>query len=71
MRTAAILPVKRFSAAKSRLGASGVAESLRQRLARAMVADVMLALAGSDEIERTIVVTARPTSRRSRPSAAR
>src|SRR6478752_6256805 len=57
MRTAAILPVKRFSAAKSRLGASGVAESLRRRLARAMVADVLLALAGSDEIERTIVVT--------------
>lgn len=57
MRTAAILPVKRFSAAKSRLGASGVAESLRQRLARAMVADVLLALASSDEIERTIVVT--------------
>ena len=60
MRTAAILPVKRFSAAKSRLGASGVAESLRQRLARAMVADVLLALAGSDEIERTIVVTREP-----------
>jgi 2-phospho-L-lactate/phosphoenolpyruvate guanylyltransferase len=57
MRTAAILPVKRFSAAKSRLGSSGVAESLRQRLARAMVADVLLALASSDAIERTIVVT--------------
>jgi 2-phospho-L-lactate guanylyltransferase len=57
MRTAAILPVKRFSAAKSRLGASGVGESLRRRLARAMVADVLLALAASDEIERTIVVT--------------
>jgi 2-phospho-L-lactate guanylyltransferase len=57
MRTAAILPVKRFSAAKSRLGASGVAESLRQRLARAMGADVLLALSRSDEIERTIVVT--------------
>jgi 2-phospho-L-lactate guanylyltransferase len=57
MRTAAILPVKRFSAAKSRLGASGVAESLRKRLARAMVADVLLALAGSEAIERTIVVT--------------
>jgi len=61
MRTAAILPVKRFSAAKSRLGASGVAESLRQRLARAMVADVLLALAASDAIERTIVVTREPS----------
>jgi 2-phospho-L-lactate/phosphoenolpyruvate guanylyltransferase len=60
MRTAAILPVKRFSAAKSRLGASGVAETLRERLARAMVADVLLALAGTDAIERTIVVTREP-----------
>jgi 2-phospho-L-lactate guanylyltransferase len=57
MRTAAILPVKRFSVAKSRLGASGVAETLRQRLARAMVADVLQALAQTDSIELTIVVT--------------
>ncbi len=56
MRTAAILPVKRFAAAKSRLGAS-VADSLRERLARAMVADVLLALAQCAAIERTIVVT--------------
>jgi 2-phospho-L-lactate guanylyltransferase len=61
MRTAAILPVKRFSAAKSRLGASGVAETLRQRLARAMVTDVLHALAQTDSIERTIVVTREPT----------
>jgi 2-phospho-L-lactate guanylyltransferase len=61
MRTAAILPVKRFSAAKSRLGASGVAETLRQRLARAMVADVLQALAQTDSIELTIVVTREPS----------
>jgi 2-phospho-L-lactate/phosphoenolpyruvate guanylyltransferase len=61
MRTAAILPVKRFSAAKSRLGASGLAETLRERLARAMVADVLLALAHSSAIERTIVVTREPS----------
>jgi 2-phospho-L-lactate guanylyltransferase len=61
MRTAAILPVKRFSAAKSRLGASGVAETLRRRLARAMVADVLQALAQTDSIELTIVVTREPT----------
>ncbi|HEY2181936.1 MAG TPA: 2-phospho-L-lactate guanylyltransferase [Solirubrobacteraceae bacterium] len=61
MRTAAILPVKRFSAAKSRLGASGLAETLRERLARAMVADVLIALAHSDAIERTIVVTREPS----------
>ncbi len=61
MRTAAILPVKRFSAAKSRLGASGVAATLRQRLARAMVSDVLHALAQTDSIDRTIVVTREPS----------
>jgi 2-phospho-L-lactate guanylyltransferase len=56
MRTAAILPVKRFAAAKSRLGAS-VEDALRERLARAMVTDVLSALARSAAIERTIIVT--------------
>ena len=56
MRTAAILPVKHFSQAKQRLGQS-VADSLRLQLARAMVADVLLALEECDSIERTIVVT--------------
>jgi 2-phospho-L-lactate guanylyltransferase len=56
MRTAAILPVKRFARAKQRLGAS-VADPLRLELARAMVADVLLALAQTEAIERTIVVT--------------
>jgi 2-phospho-L-lactate/phosphoenolpyruvate guanylyltransferase len=57
VRTAAILPVKRFAAAKSRLGASGVADELRARLARAMVADVLDALARVEGVERTYVVT--------------
>ena len=65
MRTAAILPVKRFAQAKQRLGAS-VADTLRQQLARAMVADVMLALAQTAAIERTIVVTREQTRRRDR-----
>ncbi|HWX97398.1 MAG TPA: 2-phospho-L-lactate guanylyltransferase [Solirubrobacteraceae bacterium] len=56
MRTAAILPVKRFSVAKQRLGAS-VAEPLRLQLARAMVADVLAALAETESNEITIVVT--------------
>jgi|SRR5664279_1369539 2-phospho-L-lactate guanylyltransferase len=60
MRTAAILPVKRFDRAKSRLGAS-VAEALRGQLARAMVADVLRALARTAAIERTIVVTCEPS----------
>ena len=59
VRTAAILPVKRFDHAKSRLGAS-VADPLRLDLARAMVADVLLALAQTAAIERTIVVTGEP-----------
>jgi 2-phospho-L-lactate guanylyltransferase len=56
MRTAAILPVKRFTAAKQRLSAS-VPDQLRLELARAMVSDVLFALAHTDAIERTIVVT--------------
>ncbi|HEX5852470.1 MAG TPA: 2-phospho-L-lactate guanylyltransferase [Solirubrobacteraceae bacterium] len=56
MRTAAVLPVKSFAHAKQRLGAS-VADPLRLELARAMVADVLLALAQAESIERTIVVT--------------
>jgi 2-phospho-L-lactate guanylyltransferase len=60
MRTAAILPVKRFSKAKQRLGMS-VADTLRLALARAMVADVLSALADTDAIERTIIVTSEPS----------
>jgi 2-phospho-L-lactate guanylyltransferase len=60
MRTAAILPVKRFDRAKSRLGES-IAETLRDRLARAMVADVLEALAHSSAIELTYVVSLEPS----------
>jgi 2-phospho-L-lactate/phosphoenolpyruvate guanylyltransferase len=56
MRTAAVLPVKRFSRAKQRLGQS-VADPLRRDLARAMVGDVLSALRDCPAIERTIVVT--------------
>ncbi len=56
MRTAAILPVKRFARAKQRLGAD-VADPLRRELAEAMVADVLLALAQTESIERTVLVT--------------
>jgi 2-phospho-L-lactate guanylyltransferase len=57
MRTAAILPVKRFARAKQRLGES-VPDPLRRDLAGAMVADVLLALSETDAIALTIVVTA-------------
>jgi 2-phospho-L-lactate/phosphoenolpyruvate guanylyltransferase len=56
MRTAAILPVKRFTRAKSRLGAS-VADPLRGDLARAMVGDVLVALNNTRCVQRTIVIT--------------
>jgi 2-phospho-L-lactate/phosphoenolpyruvate guanylyltransferase len=56
MRTAAILPVKRFASAKSRLGVS-VGDHVRANLARAMVGDVLTALGEAAELERTIVVT--------------
>jgi len=56
VRTAAILPVKRFAVAKQRLDAS-VARSLRARLAAAMVADVLAALAAARSIERIVVIT--------------
>jgi 2-phospho-L-lactate guanylyltransferase len=59
MRTAAVLPVKRFARAKQRLGAS-VADPLRLALAGAMVEDVLLALAQTASIELTIVVTREP-----------
>ncbi|MEA2201732.1 MAG: 2-phospho-L-lactate/phosphoenolpyruvate guanylyltransferase [Solirubrobacteraceae bacterium] len=54
-----MLPVKRFDRAKQRLGAS-VDDALRTALARAMVADVLRALAEAESIERTIVVTREP-----------
>ena len=60
MRTAAILPVKRFPLAKQRLGES-VAESLRADLARAMVGDVLSSLRECPAIDTTIVVTCEPS----------
>jgi 2-phospho-L-lactate guanylyltransferase len=61
VQTAAVLPVKRFAHAKQRLGAS-VGDPLRHELARAMVADVLDALALTRAIAWTIVVTAEPAA---------
>jgi len=63
MRTAAVLPVKRFELAKQRLSAS-VADPMRVALAGAMVADVLAALSDTHAIERTIVVTREPAAAR-------
>ena len=56
MRTAAVLPIKSFSRAKSRLG-----EGLdRRELAAAMTGDVLDALAATRRLADVIVVTAEP-----------
>lgn len=60
MRTAAILPVKRFSHAKQRLGET-VDDPLRATLARAMVGDVLSTLRECDSLDMTIVVTCEPS----------
>ncbi len=59
MRTAAILPVKTFLRAKQRLSAS-IEDALRAALAEAMVGDVLAALAATEAITATFVVTREP-----------
>jgi len=55
----AVLPVKRFGAAKQRM-AAGITGGQRRDLAEAMVADVLEAIGRSRAIERTIVVSGDP-----------
>ena len=59
MKATAVLPVKRFDAAKQRL-AAGIDEKRRRELAAAMVADVLDAIGEARSIERLIVVTGDP-----------
>lgn len=59
MKTTAILPVKRFGAAKQRL-AAGIEGERRRELAAAMVADVLDAIGEARAIERLIVVSGDP-----------
>jgi 2-phospho-L-lactate/phosphoenolpyruvate guanylyltransferase len=61
VRATAVLPVKRFDAAKQRL-AAGVDGERRRTLAAAMVADVLEAIGEARMIERTIVVSGDPTA---------
>jgi 2-phospho-L-lactate guanylyltransferase len=56
MRTLAILPVKRFELAKTRL-ADALANGVRRRLAEAMVADVLDALLACGSLDGVVVVT--------------
>ena len=57
VRTAAVLPVKRFARAKQRLGAS-VGERQRLALAPAMVGDVLAALSTVAALDAVVVVSA-------------
>jgi len=59
LKATAVLPVKRFDAAKQRL-AAGIDEKRRRELAAAMVADVLDAIGEARSIERLIVVTGDP-----------
>jgi 2-phospho-L-lactate guanylyltransferase len=59
MRATAIIPVKRFEAAKQRLSGTGAAPH-RPALARAMLADVLLGLRESRLVDRIAVVTGEP-----------
>jgi len=59
LKATAILPVKRFAAAKQRL-AAGLPGERRRALAEAMLEDTLEAIGGARSIERTIVVTDEP-----------
>jgi 2-phospho-L-lactate guanylyltransferase len=59
LKATAVLPVKRFAAAKQRL-APGMGASHRAELAAAMLEDVLEAIGAARSIERTIVVTSEP-----------
>jgi len=59
LKATAVLPVKRFSAAKQRL-AAGVDDERRAELVAAMLEDALEAVGSARTIERTIVVTDEP-----------
>ncbi len=59
MKATAILPVKRFDAAKTRLS-GGVDAERHGELIAAMVADVLEAIGGARSVEATIMVTGEP-----------
>ena len=59
MKATAVLPVKRFGAAKQRL-AAGIDDERRRALVAAMLEDVLEAVGEARSIERTIVVTDEP-----------
>jgi len=60
-RTYAILPVKRFAAAKARLG-DDLSAGTRRALAESMVTDVLMALRRTKVIDEVLIVTSEPTA---------
>lgn len=59
MKATAVLPVKRFAAAKRRL-AAGIPDERREALVAAMLEDVLGAIGEARAVERTIVVSDEP-----------
>ncbi len=59
--TYAILPVKRFTGAKARLGGD-ISVGTRRALAESMVTDVLMALRRTDAVDGVFVVTSEPTA---------
>jgi 2-phospho-L-lactate guanylyltransferase len=59
LKATAILPVKRFAAAKQRLGLD---DQHRAALVAAMLEDVLEAIGGARMVERTLVVTGEPAA---------
>jgi 2-phospho-L-lactate/phosphoenolpyruvate guanylyltransferase len=68
LKATAIVPVKRFHAAKRRL-AQGIDDERRAALAAAMLEDVLEAIAAARTIERTIVVSGDPVAQEIAASA--
>jgi 2-phospho-L-lactate/phosphoenolpyruvate guanylyltransferase len=61
VKATAVLPIKRFDAAKQRL-AAGMEGQRRRELVEAMAADVLEAIGEARAIERTIVVSGEPAA---------
>ena len=59
--TYAVLPVKRFAAAKARLG-DDLSAGTRRALAESMVTDVLMALRRTKAIDEVLIVTSEPTA---------
>ena len=60
-KTVAVLPVKRFGAAKQRLD-NDLSEGTRRALAEAMVTDVLIALRRAKEVDEVLVVSGETTA---------